>query len=175
MDQDLTERYSWSAKDTKGYIDAYQYVHKRLNKDHIKWIWAPVGKKNCADYWPGDFFVDIIGLPIYSFPVFDYKYYGKIRSFKEAFGEKYDLVRSFNKPIFLIEFGVAGNYDFEAYWTREAFNQLHSFPLLKTIIFFNSKDQEGVWGEDYETPDWSINQELIKKLIWEHKEKSKSY
>ena len=27
MDQALTERYSWSTKDTKGYIDAYQYVY----------------------------------------------------------------------------------------------------------------------------------------------------
>ncbi len=165
MDQDLTERYDWSSTDSDGYKAAYNYVYSKLNAANIKWIWAPVGNANCNTYWPGDKYVDMIGLPIYSLPDFDYEYYGKIRSFKETFGEKYQLVKEHNKPIFLIEFGVSGSEDFKAYWTREAFDNFNKFPLLKLVVFFNSKDTEGVWGDKYKTPDWSVNQALLSAYI----------
>ncbi|TDQ30586.1 glycoside hydrolase family 26 protein [Zeaxanthinibacter enoshimensis] len=165
MDQDLTTRYDWSSRDSAGYKAAYRYVHSRLKENPVKWIWAPVGKDNCNDYWPGNEYVDMVGLPIYSLPDFDYAYYGRIRSFKEAFGEKYTLVKGHDKPVFLVEFGVSGSDDFEAYWVREAFDAFNTFPLLKSVVFFNSKDIEGAWGTAYETPDWSINQELIAALI----------
>ncbi len=170
MDQDLTTRYDWSSNNTEGYKAAYKYVHTKLNTAKIKWIWAPVGKNNCNDYWPGDAYVNMIGLPIYSFPDFDYKYYGKIRSFEEAFDEKYELVENHNKPIFLIEFGVSGSEDYKAYWLREAFKSFRKFELLKLVVFFNSKDTEGVWGDQYKTPDWTVNQELLSAYIKTYKQ-----
>lgn len=165
MDQDLTQRYDWSTDDSSGYIRAYRYVHNKVNSEKVEWIWAPVGKDDCNNYWPGATFVDVIGLPIYSLPQFDYEYYGKIRSFRESFGEKYNLVKRYNKPIFLLEFGVSGSSDFEAYWVREAFQNFDEFQLLETVIFFNSPDTEGAWGENYTTPDWTINHEVVSAYV----------
>ena len=165
MDQDLTKRYPWSSADSTGFIKAYQYVFRKLNSSKIKWIWAPVGKYTCNRYYPGDQYVDIISLPVYALPKFDYEYYGRIRSFSESFSEKYNLINQHNKAVYLTEFGISGSYDFESFWLENAFKSFHDFPLLKTIIFFNSQDTEGAWGSDYETPDWSVNQEQVARLV----------
>jgi beta-mannanase len=124
MDQDLTKRYPWSGKDPGQYVAAYRYVHDRINKsqknNQIYWIWSPVVKKGCEKYWPGDSLVDIIGMPIYSYPAWEKSYYGHIRSFKSWYEEKYGLVKSFQKPVFIIEFGVTGSTDYQTYWLQEA-------------------------------------------------------
>ena len=165
MDQDLTARYSWSSPDSTGFINAYKYVYNKITNEKVKWIWAPVGKHTCNRYYPGDKFVDIISLPIYAFPQFDFEYYGHIRSFSESFSEKYELIKHHKKPVYLTEFGIHGSYDFESFWLEHSFQSFNLFPLLKTIVFFNSKDTEGAWGKDYNTPDWSVNQEQVSVLV----------
>jgi beta-mannanase len=168
MDQDLTTRYSWSAKEPVAFINAFKYVRRYFNSEmqgKIQWVWSPIAKKGCLQYWPGDEYADIIGFPVYSFPEWDRSYYGFIRDFKTTFEEKYKLVKSLNKPIFIVEFGVTGSEDYATYWTQQAFREFNGFPLLNAICFFYAKDFPNAWGSNISTPDWRMNKELVKGLV----------
>jgi beta-mannanase len=168
MDQDLTARYPWSGKNPEEFIKAYRYVVNYINNkstSSIKWIWAPVVKETCVNYWPGKDFVDFIGFPVYSFPEWDISYYGYIRDFKTTFLEKYEIVKSFNTPIMINEFGVTGNSDFSSFWINQAFKLFDEYPLLHSVIYFYSADVPKAWGSNISTPDWRIDKSVITGLI----------
>jgi len=170
MDQDLTKRYPWSGKEPRKFIEAYKYVHQFIDSasGNTKWIWAPVGKEGCTNYYPGETYVDEIGLPVYSFPEWEMSYYGFIKSFAENFGEKYSRIIHLNKPVTIIEFGVTGTFDFKQFWLRNAFGSFQKFPLLSRVVFFQSKDTEGVWGNGISTPEWILPQEVLDGFVKWH-------
>lgn len=167
MDQDLTERYSWSAKDPEDFIKAYRYVHAHFDTEEfkIKWIWSPVAKETSHLYWPGDEYVDGVGIPVYAFPAWDVSYFGYVRKFEETFNEKYSIVKQFNKPVIIKEFGVSGPEHFKREWFEHAFTQFKNYPLLNTVLFFNSEDTPGVWGGNMSTPDWRMPETLALELV----------
>src|SRR5688500_1274286 len=144
MDQDLTKRYPWSGKDPEEYIAAYRYVHNRMSThlSHAEWIWSPVVKKGCERYWPGEEYVDLIGMPIYSYPAWEKSYYGYIRSFESWYTEKYNLVKQFNKPVIIVEMGVTGSADYQTYWLQEAFEYFQDMKSIEKVIFFHARDTE---------------------------------
>lgn len=170
MDQDLTVRYPWSGKDANRYIAAYRYCHQFIDSlsGKAKWIWAPVGKEGCLKYYPGEKFVDEIGLPVYSFPEWEMSYYGFIKSFEENFGEKYSRMRDLGKPITILEFGVTGSNDFKQFWLRSAFISFAKYPLLNRVVFFKSKETDGVWGKNISTPNWDLSSEVIDGFVKWH-------
>jgi len=168
MDQDLTKRYPWSGKEPDLYIDAYRYVQDRIKKglnNEINWIWSPVVKQGCEKYWPGDNYVDYIGMPVYSYPKWDKSYYGHIRSFKSWYAEKHNLVKQFNKPVFIVEFGVTGSMDYQTFWLQEAFETFTVLPSLEYVLFFYAEDTEGSWGEEFGTPDWRTDPGTVTGLV----------
>jgi beta-mannanase len=168
MDQDLTERYAWSGKSPELFVSAYQYVFNFMESavtKNIRWVWAPVVKKGSLNYWPGDAYVDLVGLPIYSFPDFDRDYYGHIRSFATTMSEKYSMLDEIDKPILIVELGVAGSGDFKTYWLSEAFSQMGQFPKVAGLIYFQSQDTPGAWGEELSTPDWRLDPAFLKGLV----------
>ena len=168
MDQTLTKRYPWSGKDPNEFIKSYKYVFDYINKNcaaKIQWVWSPVVKNGSKEYWPGDKYVDIIGIPIYSFPLWDKSYYGHIRSFETTFNEKYSKISVYNKPILIVELGVTGNLDFQEYWLSTAFKSFQNYSLLAGVIYFYSQDTEGAWGSNLPTPDWQVHPEVVTGLV----------
>ena len=168
MDQDITKRYPWSESDPELYKAAYHYVVDKIRKKSgpaMKLIWSPVGKKGCENYWPGTDYADYVGFPIYSYPKWDKSYYGNIRSFRTWFNEKYELVRQFDKPVFIVELGVTGDPDYQVYWLQEAFNELKNDLSVEGIVFFYKMDTPGSWGKGLETPDWRTNPDIIRGFV----------
>lgn len=168
MDQDLTERYPWSGSDPEHFVAAYRHVVDRIRaqvETPISWVWAGVLKQGSLQYWPGDEYADFIGMPVYSFPEWDRKTYGYIRSFRTTFEDKRAIVAELEKPLMLTELGVSGSADFESYWLRQAFLQFDDYPDLAGVVFFYAKDSEGAWGENVATPDWRLHPGVIRSLV----------
>ncbi|APZ96410.1 glycoside hydrolase family 26 protein [Fuerstiella marisgermanici] len=168
MDQDLTERYPWSGKDPQKFIAAYRYVIDRIRKSteaDLSFVWVGVLKDTSVRYWPGDEYVDFIGMPVYSFPSWDQQTYGFIRDFRTTFEEKQNLIVDLDKPLMITEMGVAGSSDFESFWLHQAFLALDDYPRLTAVIFFYASDTEGAWGKNYPTPDWRVHPEAIRGLV----------
>lgn len=168
MDQDMTERYPWSGADPAQYIAAYRHVVDRLRSrvdTQLYCVWAGVLKASSLRYWPGEEYADFVGMPVYSFPMWDQQTYGFIRDFRTTFEEKREIVAGLNKPLMITELGVSGSADFESFWLHQAFVALQDYPDLAAVVFFYAKDSEGAWGGEVKTPDWRVNPDSIRSLV----------
>lgn len=160
----VTERYPWSTNDYNLYIKAYKHFKDQCRltyNEEVYYVWSPVGEDKAKIYWPGRDYADYVGLSIYNFDDFEKINYGKIRSFTEMFTKKYNLVEEFDRPIMIAEMGVNGNSDRQIPWLKSAFDSFGEFKLLKSVVYFNSKDLPEAWGKEYSIPDWSINSNMF--------------
>jgi len=163
MDHDLTERYPWSGKESAVFIEAYKHfvLKCRTVAQNVKYIWSPVGDKKALSYWPGEEFVDAVGFPVYSFPEFDLLYHDYALNFAKSTKEKYDRLNVLNKPLIIVELGVAGDPGRKLEWFKGMEKDLSQFKNIKSVLFFNAKDHDGVWGNNLPTPDWRIDDSMI--------------
>ena len=60
----------------------------------------------------------------------------------------------------IAEFGISGNKQFSKIWWYNALKNFKHFDQLKTIVYFNSKDNPAAWI-DYEIPDWTISENIF--------------
>jgi beta-mannanase len=176
MDQDLISRYPWSGKEPDHFVNAYRHVvnqFRSLTDTEILWVWNGVIKSGSEKYWPGNEYVDVVGIPVYSFPHWDQQFHGYIRDFSKTLGEKWSLIESFEKPFIITELGVSGSADFSAFWLHNAIQMLERYQKLKAVVFFYSRDVEGAWGNDLPTPDWRVHPDVIRGLVEWHQASSK--
>lgn len=153
-------RYPWATSNPALYQEAYRHFVSvsRLSASNISYVWSPVGDKGLERYWPGETYVDYVGVSVFEFPAYDQAYYHQAtRSFRDQMSEKYARVAKFQKPIIISECGVTGSKDYQISWLSGALRDLGNYPLLKALIYFNAKDTPGAWGKDFEAPDWRIS------------------
>jgi beta-mannanase len=158
--ENVTGRYPWASHDAGLYQEAYRHfvdISRRYARNVI-YVWSPVGDKGLARYWPGEAYVDCVGLSVFEFPAFDQGYYHRAaRSFHDQMAEKYARVAKYEKPVVISECGVTGSAEYQMSWLQGALQDAGNYPLLRALIYFNAKDTPGVWGKEYTTPDWRIN------------------
>lgn len=155
----VTGRYDWAQHDADGYVGSYRRFVTRCRAlvPESWYVWSPISEgPEMYRYWPGGEFVDRVGLPVFAFPERDLDIYGHLRSFSEIFRDKYDRVSIYKKEIMIAEMGVAGDDDFQRRWMANLFSSVDEYPLLTAIVYFNSKDNEGAWEDEYPVPDWRI-------------------
>lgn len=157
--ENVTGRYPWAVTDASKFIAAYNHFVStcKQHTPNAYYVWSPVGDKKAIDYYPSAFNVDYVGVSLYVHPDFEQDYYKRIRSFTEIFGEKYKWIKKLEKPVIIAELGIINDPFLQKYWWYNASKNFDKFPLLKSIIYFNAIDTEGVWGE-YKRPDWKISE-----------------
>lgn len=170
--ENVTGRYPWANHDAALYQQAYRHfvTTSRLWANNIAYVWSPVGDKGAESYWPGEAYVDYIGLSVFEFPTFDQAYYHRgTRSFHDQVSEKYARVSKYGRPIVIAECGVAGTEKYQLSWLSSALHDLGNYPLLKGLIYFNAKDTDTPedWGKEYMTPNWHINGSALAEMIGE--------
>ncbi|MCH8146917.1 MAG: hypothetical protein IH987_02855 [Planctomycetes bacterium] len=147
--------FTWS-QDPPAFVAAWRRAHDILQKvgaRNVEWVWAP-NVVSCPDtpendmhrYYPGDEFVDWIGVDGYNFGDKHDRWH-KWQSFDEVFDS---VLASFpkrypDKPIMLTEFGCAtGKPGQKEKWIREAFDSLQRHPGVRAAVWFNyDKRREG--------------------------------
>ena len=158
--ENVTGRYPWASHNAALYREAYRHFVTtcRLSANNIAYVWAPVGDKGLERYWPGQQYVDYVGLSIFEFPAFDRDFYHQTtRSFHDQMTEKYARLAKYQKPIVISECGVTGSKEYQLSWLSGALRDLGNYPLLEALIYFNAKDTPGAWGKEYATPDWRVS------------------
>jgi endoglucanase len=158
--EDPTGRYPWARRDFRGYIEAYRYFVEACREiaPRAHFIWSPKGGRSLTEYYPGDTYVDMIGVSVWGLETSDRAWYGGPRTFAEAFGEKYYRVEKFDKPVIVAELGVAGQEAYRQNWLAEISRFSTSrdlFPLLIGIVYFNDKEPHH-WPDGYGSPDWRV-------------------
>ena len=151
-------RYPWGPQNNspEDFIAAWRHVHaifRQENARNVIWIWSPHPAYGLfEDYYPGAEYVDWLGVGVLN--------YGTVApwsqwwAFDEIFGNHYDALAIFQKPIMISEFGslaVGGN---RAQWYKDALTRLPvRYPLVKSLLFFHfSNDQTTT----QQVLDWTI-------------------
>lgn len=138
-------RYPWGPHNNapQDFIAAWQHVHDVFEKQGAKnviWIWSPHPAYEFKEFYPGDAYVDYIGVGVLN--------YGKVAAwsqwwtFKDIFGKCYDSLVAYRKPIMITEFGSLAVGGHRAKWYADALGSIpQRYPLVKSVVFFHfSKD-----------------------------------
>jgi|GEM_PF-1046395 len=169
QEMELLGNYPWSQASCEAYRLAFRHYHDlfvSLGVTNAKWIWSPAGNSNSSCYYPGDNYVDYIGVTVLGHEAWDMKFGNKEgRSFASIFGEKYNVVSVHNKPIIVVELGVAPSPtrsnpgEYRKAWLKDAFNSFGNYPLLAGVVYFNSENAptSPEWG----IPDWRIDETML--------------
>ena len=140
-------------------VAAWRYVVDRFNAlgaDNVKWLWVPHGPSidlstedwnDVANYWPGDAYVDWIGLDAYNFyPQDPWGGTRPYRDFDNCFRSLYDTCSKLGtQPMMIAEFGT-GEFEYnnfnKATWIREAFLKIRTeYPRIRIFTWFNIKKE----------------------------------
>ena len=146
-------------------VAVWKYVVDKFREagaDNVKWLWVPHGPSTdlsteawnkLANYWPGDDYVDWVGLDAYNFyPVDPWGGERPYRDFDNCFRAIYDsCVALTDKPFMIAEFGT-GEFDYEgltkADWIEDAFTKIKTeYSRIKLFTWFDIKKEL----------DWRVN------------------
>jgi beta-mannanase len=146
--------YPWSGtkigKDK--YIKIYRYIKDMFDRKgalNVKWVfsinWEDVPKENnyFLSYYPGDKYVDYVGIDGYNWG--DSKKWSKWMSFNDIFGDRYaEIVKKIKKPVIVSEFGSTSKGGNKALWIKEAISDIKRMKRIRAFILFNI-DKETDW------------------------------
>lgn len=154
--------FTWFG-DPKGYAKAWRRAHgifQAVGATNVEWIWAP-NIQSCPDtpennmhaYFPGDTYVDWIGVDGYNFGD-HHDVWHKWQSFEKIYDAilKDFAARYPHKPVMISEFGCApGKPGQREQWIREAYESLLKRPQVKAAVWFDlDKRREN-------EPNWRID------------------
>jgi cellulose synthase (UDP-forming) len=166
--ENVSSRYPWASVNAALYQEAYRHFVDtcRRSAGNVIYVWSPAGESGLARYWPGEAYVDCVGLSVFEFPAFDEGHFHRAaRSFHDQMAEKYARVAKYEKPIVISECGVTGSTEYQLSWLQGAFQDVGNYPLLKALIYFNAKETPGVWGKEYTAPDWRISERGLLETV----------
>jgi mannan endo-1,4-beta-mannosidase len=134
------------------HIAAFRHVvriFRAEGADNVKHVWSPnVGSFDSL--WPGDEFVDYLGLDGYNFGA----KYNNWQSFEEIFDSSYrQIVRLSKKPLLITEFSSNERDGDKAAWVRHTFSSevARRYPQIRAYVWFDENKQAD--GE----ADWRVN------------------
>ena len=132
------------------FVAAWRHIHDIFVAEgatNVSFVWCPnvdsvpaTTANSIAAYWPGDGYVDFLGLDGYNFGGSSW------RSFSSTFSSAYAKVTSLSaKPVLVGEIGCATVGGNKAAWITDMFKVIPaSFPRIAGIAWFNA-DKECDW------------------------------
>ena len=132
------------------YVQAWRHVHDiftHVGTTNVIWVWSPNiiwnTSKDLAELYPGNNYVDWIGLSGYYGTPGIYEY----RSFDSLFNQTLSELRTFTgKPIVITETGGTNTADLMAQYVTQMFDQLPAHTNIIGVI----------WYEATAVVDWKI-------------------
>lgn len=150
------------------YIALYRYVKDKFDEAKVtnaQWIfsvnWEDVPNKDnyFMSYYPGDGYVDFIGIDGYNWG--NTRSWSRWRSFQEIFGPRLgEIEKASLKPVIITEFGSTSQGGDKSLWIREALLYIGRHSIIRAFVLFNV-DKETDWSFP---PDTLYGQELRSQL-----------
>ncbi|MBN9026010.1 glycoside hydrolase family 26 protein [Kaistia sp. MMO-174] len=154
---DKSGQFTWSAWKPEDYIKAYRHVVDvcRQHLPSAQYMWSPKGEEGLEAYYPGDNYVDTIGLSVFGYQPYDHLTMGRDVGFVERTRPGYDRVKGYGKPVVVAELGYAGKDDYVRAWALEANRPHPEFPGMTAVIYFNDREVYP-WPKNVGRPDWRV-------------------
>ncbi|MET0576781.1 MAG: glycosyl hydrolase [Mesorhizobium sp.] len=150
-------QFTWAKWSPEGYVHAYQRAVTECRKHNTtaKYMWSPKGNPSLADFYPGDGFVDIVGLSLFGLQQYDRDKFGKDQTFVETLEPRYRLAEKFGKPVMVAELGYEGDQNYVKNWAETAAQPHPQFPKLTAVVYFDDREVYP-WPDNYGLPDWRV-------------------
>ena len=164
--------YPWSetgGNSPEEFIAAWRYVYNRFMAQgtfNVIWVWNPFTHENARQYFPGEAYVDWIGVTLLNYGTLNqegslYDFEALYEPFEEAFKNLPDI------PVMLAEFGSLDLGGDRELWLEDALKHSASvYKEIKAWVFFHSKwDRNIPAGVEYDRPylDWTGSLKPLKE------------
>ncbi|SMX33901.1 glycoside hydrolase family 26 protein [Octadecabacter ascidiaceicola] len=152
---DESGQFIWAGWEPQDYVDAYKRMIDicRTGAPDASFMWSPLGFENMGDFYPGDDYVDIVGLSVFSLAPWEQQVLGREQSFDDIFAPRYERALAFDKPIMIAELGFVGDADHVAMWDADVRSKTALYPELDAVVYFNQQEVYP-WPNDFGLPDW---------------------
>jgi len=154
--------FIWAGWKPEDYVEAYRRMIEicREEAPNINVVWSPLGLDDAADYYPGDEYVDLVGLSIFGLEPWEVEIQGEANSFDDLLTERYDRVKGFGKPVLVAEVGYSGSQAYVNLWESQVRKPRADMPLLVGAIYFNQPEVYP-WPDGFGLPDWRVNNRIL--------------
>jgi beta-mannanase len=152
------------------YIAMWRHVHDIFAAEGVKnvlWNWAPnltyTGGQPMAAAYPGDAYVDQVGLSGYNFGTHHYATWSSYwTSFTDAYQLSINTLRGIapTKPLWLEEIGSDSTGGDKAAWITDMFAQIKARPYIAGFIWFDQS------GPNSGLQDWLIEDDPRVLAAW---------
>jgi len=141
----------YTNKDTELYKALWVYIYDIFQKNNVKnaiWVWNPNNRdfpnfkwNNYLNYYPGDEYVDVIGLTAYNTGSY---YRGeKWEDFNSLYKPLYsEYMKVFDYPFIITEFGCNSIGGDKVAWIENMFHEIKKYENIKVLIWFNGTDYD---------------------------------
>jgi hypothetical protein len=151
-------RYPWGPQNNEPqhFIAAWRRVVDRFRAagaTNVLWAWSPhIAYAGYEAYWPGDDYVDWVATGALNYGTV--AYWSQWWTFEQIFGQHYDFLAGFGKPIVIAEFGSLAVGGDRSEWYSEALENFRErFPEVHGLIFFHVRGDATVTRQAL---DWSL-------------------
>lgn len=161
MDDD-NGQFIWAGWKPEVYIAAYRRMIDicRAAAPAINVMWSPLGDEGMERYYPGDDYVDLVGITVFGLQAYDRDKFGADRSFLDIFTPRYERAAAFGKPIVVAELGYVGAGDYVSAWEQSVRQIRGEFPNLVGVLYFNYPEVYP-WPDDFGLPDWQVTNRVL--------------
>jgi prepilin-type N-terminal cleavage/methylation domain-containing protein len=128
-----------------GFIAAWQHIYTLFKNDgvnNVSFVWCPgYSGGNFSTYYPGDNYVDWIGIDRYERTTGN----KPLLSFTDMFKDYYSQFSNHGKPIMIAETAAMGSSN-QSIYLSSAGSEMPNFPDIKAFVYFDSIGPAGDWS-----------------------------
>lgn len=152
---DFSGQFIWAGWKPQTYVKAYRRMIDicRVAAPKAKFMWSPLGTEKMAEYYPGDDYVDVVGLSVFSLQPWEEAVLGGAQSFDDIFAPRYQRALQFGKPIVIAELGYVGDLAHVTEWDDAVRNTATKYPALESAVYFNQQEVYP-WPDGFGLPNW---------------------
>jgi endoglucanase len=154
MDDD-NGQFIWAGWEPATYIAAFRKMMDvcRAAAPNIQIMWSPLGDEGMEAYYPGDDYVDLVGVSVFGLQAFDQAEFGRDRSFTDILGPRYARAAAFGKPVVVAEVAYSGTQAYVDGWENDLRQPRPEYPELVGVVYFNQREVYP-WPDNLGLPDW---------------------
>lgn len=157
-EMDMPGLYPWAGAPPDRFIAMYRHtvdIFRQEGASNVIWVWSPAGTLDAPEYYPGDGYVDYVGVTILQYSGWESAAgYIPPRDFQKLVDEKYRMLAPLGKPMLLAEVGIDLPSDLKARAVRTMTSLTDEYPLIRGIVYFN--DRNPVMPTIQDRPQWSL-------------------
>ncbi|MGN0710584.1 MAG: glycoside hydrolase family 26 protein [Anaerovoracaceae bacterium] len=140
-----------TSRDTMIYKEFYKYVRSffdKANAQNVIWVWNPNHDSfpnfkwnDSMMYYPGDKYVDVVGLTAYNTGTYYASSGEKWTEFRDLYeGLYYEYCAKFQQPLMITEFASASMGGDKNQWVIDMFNTIEKYDRIKVAVWWDGCD-----------------------------------